>query len=120
MFFNLNKYRRRYTAVILASYLVLVSISILHYHNIDIQAGNYAITSGGSRTASDPFDKMDDITHECTLQHFANTIINYNFITIFDIIKETAEVNFAFKEILKLPGAPLDYNNPLRAPPLFS
>ena len=120
MIFSFSKYRRRYAASILASYLLLVSISILHYHHINIQAGYYDVTSSSRETSADLFDRLDDITHECTIQHFTETIINYNFITVFNVIKETGEQNISFKEIIRLPQFPLDSNNHLRAPPLFS
>ena len=82
--------------------------------------GNYEISGNSQGNFNDPFDKLVDITHECTIQHFTNTIINYNFITVFEVIKESGEQSIAFKEVLRLPQAPLDNSNPLRAPPLFS
>jgi len=120
MNFNFNKYRKVYAIGALAAYLLLVSISILHYHHINIQLGKYEISSECQGNFSDPFDKLVDLTHECTIQHFTNTIINYNFITVFDVIKESGEQNITIKEVLRLPQAPLDNSNPLRAPPLFS
>jgi hypothetical protein len=120
MIFKFTKYRKSYAAVILASYLLLVSISILHYHNIDIQTGNYNVTTNSQSSSRDAFDTLDDITHECTIQHFTNTIINYNFITVFDVIKETSEQNISFTGKLILPQSPSYNSNQLRAPPLFS
>lgn len=120
MIFNFNKYRKRYATAILASYLLLVAISIFHYHHINIQTGNYEITSDSQGNFFDAFDKIVDITHECTVQHFTETIINYNFITVFDVIKETCVQNISVIEIIRLPQAPHFNDNPLRAPPLFS
>jgi hypothetical protein len=119
MILNFNKYRKRYAIAILAAYLLLVSISVLHYHHINIQTGDYEITTDKQNTCNDFFDKFVDITHECTIQHFTDTIINYNFITVFNVIKETNEQNISIKEIIKLPQAPLYNNNCFRAPPLF-
>lgn len=115
-----NKYRRQYAGVILASYLMLITISILHYHKIDLQSGNYSISSDKQKSACDPSDKLDDVTHECTIQHFTETIINFNFIPVFNAAKEITVQNISFKEIIRLLHSPVDYNNPLRAPPLFS
>jgi len=119
MTLNFNKYRKRYAVAILAAYLLLVSISILHYHQVDIQTGNYEINSDSKSACNDPFDKLVDITHECAIQHFTDTVINYNFITIFNITKETGEQNISLKEILPLPQAPLYNDNRFRAPPRF-
>ena len=120
MIFNFNKYRKRYATVILASYLLLVSISILHYHHINIQMGNYDINTGSNDTCNDPFDKLVDSTHECATQQFTNTVINYNFVTVFNVTKETSVQLIFFKEVIRLPRVPFHNNNPLRAPPLFS
>jgi hypothetical protein len=120
MILKFTKYRKSFTAVILASYLLLVSISILHYHHINIQAGNYAIANNSNSNSFDAFDKLDDITHECTIQHFTETIINYNFLSVLNVIKETSVQNISFKEIIRLTQSPVDYNNPLRAPPVNS
>lgn len=120
MLFNLNKYRKLYAITALTAYLLLVSISVLHYHHINIQMGKYEVGSENQGNFNDPFDKLVDITHECTIQHFTDTVINYNFISVFDILKETDGQNISFKEILRLPQTPFDNNNPLRAPPLFS
>jgi hypothetical protein len=120
MIFKFDKYRKRYAAVILGSYLLLVCISILHYHHIDIQSGNFNVTNESQSSSGDAFDTLDDFTHECTIQHFTNTIINYSFITVFNVIKETSEQNISFTRKIILPQAPLYNNNQLRAPPLFS
>jgi len=120
MILHFNKYRKRFTTLILASYLLLVTISILHYHHINIQAGNYQLSRNSDSNSFDAFDKLDDVTHECTIQHFTETIINYNFLTVLDVIKETSVQNISFKEIIQLTQSPVDYNNPLRAPPVNS
>lgn len=82
--------------------------------------GNYSINSGSNDTCNDPFDKLVDITHECAIQHFTETVINYNFITVFNITKESCEQSISFIEILRLPPTPFYSNNPFRAPPPFS
>jgi hypothetical protein len=120
MFSNFNKHKKKYAALILAAYVLLVSISILHYHHINVQTGNYAIQCDSQRPSGDVFDKFVDITHECTIQHFTETIINYSFIAVFNVIPETSVQNFSFKEIVMLLVAPHDSSNPFRAPPLFS
>ena len=104
MIFGLNKYRKKLTAVILTSYLLLVSVSILHYHHIDMQMGNYNFTRSSNDTCNDPFDKLVDITHECAVQQFTSTVINYNFITVFNVTKETSVQNLFVEKITKLPA----------------
>jgi hypothetical protein len=120
MTFSSNKYRKRCAIAVLAAYLLLVSISILHYHHINIQTGNFEINSTSQNTCNDVFDKIIDITHECTIQHFTETIINYNFAAIFNVIIENGEQNIFINEIPRIPQAPIFNNNPLRAPPFFS
>jgi hypothetical protein len=82
--------------------------------------GNYDISAGSNDTCNDPFDKLVDITHECAIQQFTSTVINYNFVTVFNVTKETSVQNIFIKEIVKLSRAPFQSNNPFRAPPLFS
>jgi hypothetical protein len=120
MIFRLNKYRKKLTTVILASYLLLVSVSILHYHHIDLQLGNYNFARSSNDTCNDPFDKLVDNSHECAVQQFTSTVINYNFITVFNVTKETSVQSLFVEEISKLPSAPIFISNPFRAPPLFS
>jgi hypothetical protein len=115
---KIDKYRSRYAWVILASYLVLVGLTIFHYHHVNIENGCYKIVNdGGSET--NPFDRIIDLTHECTVQQFANTVIIYNFSGIFNLINNKVEQNFSFDKTLYF-QTPLLYNsNPHRAPPNF-
>jgi hypothetical protein len=82
--------------------------------------GNYCINSGSNDTCNNPFDKLVDITHECAIQHFTETVINFNFITDFNLTNESTEQSIFLIEFLSLPPASFYNNNPFRAPPLFS
>ena len=116
MFNKIYKYRNQYASLILASYLVLVGLTIFHFHHVDIENGYYKIVNEGSGETN-PFDKIIDLTHECTVQQFANTVINYNFIGIFNLINNNVEQNFSFDKTSYI-QTPLLYNsNPHRAPP---
>jgi hypothetical protein len=117
---NFTKYRKRYASAILAAYLMLVSISILHYHHINIQTGYFQISEDNEKACNDVFDQIVDITHECAIQHFTDTIITYNFTPLFNVTKEIAEQRIALREIPRPPQAPVYNNNHFRAPPIFS
>ncbi len=114
---NYQKYRKHYAAVMLLSYLLLVSLSIFHYHHVDLQEGNFKIESGCTDTGSNPFDKEIDLTHECTIQLFTHSVLDYNFKTEFNIVQNRGEQEFSFNEIIQHPSNIHYYNNPLRAPP---
>ena len=118
MIFNLDKYRRKFASVVLVSYLFLVSLTIFHYHHVNIQNGNYRLENNCGATGSNPLDKRDDLTHECTIQQFANTILNYSFTTVFNIIENTGKQDFSLNEILPPTSLPHYNSNPHRAPPL--
>lgn len=115
---NYHKYRKVYAAVMLLSYLLLVSLSIFHYHHVDILDGSYALESSCPETGTSPFDKLVDLTHECTIQQFAHTVLDYNHIKVFNIVQNTGEQELNIKEINQHPLDTNYYNNPRRAPPI--
>jgi len=116
---NYHKYRKEFAALTLLSYLFLVALSIFHYHHVDILEGNYALESSFPDTGSNPFDKLIDSTHECTIQQFASTVINYSFTNVFDIVITDRGQSFNKNKPLLLESEPHYNSNPHRAPPLF-
>jgi hypothetical protein len=111
------KYNKQYSYLFLASYLLLVSLTIFHYHHVNIQSGFYNYES---RTESDnpgPFDKQIDFTHECTVQQFTSTVLNYSFNGIF-ISERDVKPQVYIPIVIEILPTNLHYNsNPLRAPP---
>ena len=119
MKFKYHKYRKEFAAIMLLSYLFLVSLSIFHYHHVDIVEGNYTIESSGPETGSNPFDKLIDSTHECTIQLFAHSVLDYNHIKVFNFVQNTGEQELSIREENQ---HLLDSNydsNPHRGPPLI-
>ena len=110
------KYRRKYAYAALFSYLFLVSLTIFHYHHVDMVEGNYSVESS-SGTEQSPFDKLIDVTHECTVQQFAGTVINLNYSEELNIINVVNEEKFLFNEKEIHYYAPRYNGNPHRAPP---
>jgi hypothetical protein len=119
MKFKYHKYRKEFAIVILLSYLFLVALSIFHYHHVDILAGNYMLESSAPETGASPFDKLIDTTHECTIQQFAHTVLDYNHIKVFDFVQNTCEQELPIKEINQHPLDSNYDNNPHRGPPLI-
>ncbi len=117
MRFNYHKYRKQYAVIMLLAWLFLVALSIFHYHHIDIQEGNFRIETGSASTSSNPFDKEVDLTHECIIQVFAHSVLDYNFKTTFDFLGISSGQEFNYKEIVRSPSNPHYNGNPLRAPP---
>ena len=120
MFKVLVKYRKRYITALLLPYLFLVGLSILHYHHVDIQLGNYKIERHVNEGTANPLDSRDDLTHECVIMQFARTVLNYSFSSTLSFIKNTGEENFQLVKVFSF-SFKLHYNsNPHRAPPSFS
>lgn len=117
MRFYYHKYRKDYAAVMLLAYLFLVSLSIFHYHHVDLQEGNLKIESGCAETGSNPFDRLIDFNHECMIQQFAHTVLDYNHITVFNFVQNTGEQEFISNEIIQYPSYSHYNSNPFRAPP---
>ncbi len=115
----LNKYRKIIAYSVLFAYLFLISLTIFHYHHVDIQTGNYKLSNNVNRTNSNPLDSRDDLTHECMVQQFASTVIDYNFTHVFNFIQQNAEQNFSFLSIINSQPKPLYNSNQHRAPPNF-
>ncbi len=117
MFYNLDKYRRQYSTALLLPYLFLVGLSILHYHNIDIQNGNYKLAKQVNDGKPNPLDPRDDLTHECTIMQFASTVLNYSFSSVLSFIKNTGEENLPSISKITFTFEPHYNSNPHRAPP---
>ncbi len=114
---RISKYRKYMTATFLASYVFFIGLTIVHYHHINIQNGNYKLLANNS-SSKNLFDGLVDVTHECTVQQIANTILDFNFTADFNIIKEKSDFDILNNEIVKLPSNILDSSNPHRAPPI--
>ncbi len=115
-----EKYRNKFAALMLLSYLFLVGLSIFHYHHIDIQTGHFEFADGNCNSTANPFDKLVDLTHTCVVQQFASTVLNYSFISIFDSIKINFIENISFSLKQNYPFAPHYNNNRHRAPPVLA
>jgi len=117
MFTLLDKYRQRYAVTLLLPYLFLVGLSIFHYHNIDIQNGNYKLINHTNEGRTNPLDSREDLTHDCTIMQFANTVLNYNFTSVLGFIKNTGVENISVNVKVYF-NYELHFNsNPHRAPP---
>ena len=112
-----RKYRKKYAALMLFSYLFLVTLSILHYHHVDIQEGNYYFISNTQNGGSGPFDKLIDGTHECTIQQFASTVLDYDYIFTPLQINNAGEEEFKVNKIIFHQVKPYYQSKRLRAPP---
>lgn len=119
MMFLLNKYRKKITYSVLFPYLFLVSLTIFHYHHVDIQNGNYKFENDVSRTNSNPLDSRDDLTHECMVQQFASTVIDYNFTHVFKFVQKYYKQDYSFFNIISLQPKPHYNSNQHRAPPIL-
>lgn len=117
--FLLNKYRKIIAFSVLITYLFLVSLTIFHYHHVDIQNGNYKLENDVNRTNSNPLDSRDDLTHECMVQQFASTVIDYNFTHVFNFIQQNGKQDYSFFSIVNFQPKPYYNSNQLRAPPKF-
>ncbi len=117
--FILNKYRKKITYFVLIPYLFLVSLTIFHYHHVDIQNGDYKFENEFSGRNSNPLDSRDDLTHECMVQQFASTIINYSFTGVFNFVQEYGTQDYSFFKITSLQTKPLYNSNQHRAPPIL-
>jgi hypothetical protein len=113
---KLLKYKQLISGIFLFSYAFLILLGVFHFHHVDIQDNSFRIAKE-KNTESDPFDKLIDLTHECTVQQFASTVSNYTHITPLSLIKNIGEQDFVSKEYKKYLSILFDENNPLRAPP---
>ncbi len=120
MIFNYHKYRKLFAALMLLSYIMLVSLSIFHYHHVDLQEGSLKIENGCAESAPNPFDRLIDFTHECTIQQFAHTVLDFNYIAIFNSVQNSGEQEFITKDIIQYPSYSHFNSNPFRAPPSFN
>ena len=119
MFKLLYKYRNKYTAALLLPYLFLVGLSILHYHNVDIQIGNYKLVNQTNDGTTNPLDPREDLTHECTIMQFATTVLNFNFSSVLSFIKNSGVENISFTTETNYTYVTHFNSNPHRAPPAF-
>ncbi len=115
---RISKYQKYISAIFLASYILFIGITIIHYHHIDIQNGNFRFIDNDEFQVN-LFDKLVDITHECTIQQFANTILDFNFKADLNLIKDNSKFDFINSEVIELPNYSIHNSNPLRAPPSF-
>lgn len=114
---KLIKHKKSFTYLFLISYTFLISLTVLHYHHVDIQENDFIITQANNYNDSGPFDKLIDLTHSCPILQFASTILSYNHVTHFSSIFNIGEQDFTPCET-KHCIIPFTYkNNPLRAPP---
>jgi len=111
-----EKYRNKFAALMLLSYLFLVGLSVFHYHHVDIRNGNFELSSDNN-SGSSPFDKLVDLTHSCVIQQFANSVLNFSFTSVFNCVKLNGVENISFSLKQNYTYDPHFNSNPLRAPP---
>ena len=112
------KYRKPTANIFLAAYLFFIGLTIFHYHHIDIQNDVYKIVNDNG-TEQNLFDKLVDLTHECTIQQIANSIIDLNFAAHFNSFKDNSEQEFVNNEVIESTSITQFNNNPHRAPPIL-
>lgn len=81
-----------------------------------MQEGSYSFENYAD-TGNSPFDKLIDLTHECTIQQFASTVINYNHLEGLNLLRLNNEEEFSLNEIIIHSLTPHYNGNPHRAPP---
>ncbi len=117
MNYHFDKYQKHYSYLFLAAYLFLLSLTVFHYHHIDITSNNFKIETDTGLNSGGPFDKLVDINHECMIQQFTRTVLNYSFNANLAVQKYIEPQVFAPKEIKTFPNHNHFNCNPLRAPP---
>jgi hypothetical protein len=115
---GLKKYRRSLSGLFLVSYLFLISLTVFHHHHVSIQNGdlNFVNTTGSAQDS--PFDKLIDLTHDCTILQFAYTVIDYSFTSVYSSTETPNEQPLTFSKERKILFKPLLRKNSLRAPPI--
>ena len=111
-----NKYTKQYSYIFLSTYLFLVSLTIFHYHHYDFQLGNYNLEQTQENQTPNPFDKFTDVNSECIVVHFSTSVVNINYVPIFNTKIENKEVYLSLRNN-KVPKQEFNYKHHLRAPP---
>ena len=114
---NIYKYSRYYSYLFLSAYLLLIAITVFHYHNVDLVEGNYQLECTGN-SSSGPFDRLIDLNHECLITQFSSTVININYAPKLFSRKYDNEVYFILDRHNRLPYHFLYKHSLLRAPPV--
>ena len=111
------KYSRYHGYLFLSAYLFLISLTVFHYHNVDILEGNYRIESDSGNSAATPFDRLIDLNHECLVTQFSSTVLNINYAPMLFSRKYVNKVYFLLDRHNRLPFHVLFKHSLLRAPP---
>lgn len=114
---NFNKYKRHYSYIFLGAYLFLISLTIFHYHHYDFWQGNYNLEQTPQDQSTNPFDKFFNLTGECIVSHFINTIDNISYVPILTSESINSEIYFSLCNRNKIPKQEFNYKHHLRAPP---
>ena len=117
MKFWLQKYKRRISSITLAGYLIVITLSILHYHKYDLNEPK-AFTTENSESV---FYKSDLTSgFDCAIQHNISQLHNFNLATeaSLDLVVQNVE-KFSPSDSNNLVPAKLSFPNQLRAPPSY-
>jgi len=114
---TLYKYRRNFSYLFLSAYLFFLALTILHYHHINIQNGNFKVERHLDDQIQSHPDKLLEIYGECLVLHFSSTIDNISYIPYINIKKLDNKTYLHFKYPNKIPKQEIGWENHLRAPP---
>ncbi len=118
---QINKHKRPAAIALLSVYLSFIALTIIHYHHIDLQEGNgYGLTQNTEPNSPDPFNKQIDLTHDCTVQLFSASIINFSFIPLIKTEVNAGCQKLTLNDNNKLPARTNHSKISLRAPPVNS
>ncbi len=113
-----QKYQRAFGISLLIPYLFLVAVTIFHYHHVDIRAGNYGISNSTAQGNDSPFDKLIDLSHNCSVQQFSGTVLNFTYVVSYNTEKNKFVQSVSIIQNEKLILQTDSKDNSLRAPPL--
>lgn len=118
MKFWMHKYKRRISSLILACYLIVITLGIFHYHKYDLNKPK-AFTTENTESG---FYKTDITSgFDCVVQQNISQLHNFSFefnISINFFIQNVE--NFSPPESTRLIPFTISFSNQLRAPPSYS
>ena len=112
-----TKYKRRSSYVLLLTYIFIFTLSVFHYHHIDLKNGNYYYTEESEKQSGISIDEIVGLSNECIVTHFTSTISNLNYFPEIISGENNHGVYTSLESPHKISFVVLFRNNPLRAPP---
>ncbi len=118
MMFSIEKYNRRISSVILACYLIVITLGIIHHHKYDL---NEPKTFATESTQSVLFNTDVNSGFDCIVQHNISQLHNFNLVFEVSLNYFFHRVeNFSPLDSTKLISSTFSSSNQLRAPPSYS